>query len=60
MGRCQGGFCTYRLLALIARETGMPVSEITKRGKGSPIVVGRIGDAGPDSEDGHGPSGSGA
>jgi glycerol-3-phosphate dehydrogenase len=43
MGRCQGGFCTYRLLAILARETGMPVEAITKRGKGSPIVVGRIG-----------------
>lgn len=45
MGRCQGGFCTYRLLAIIARETGMPVEEITKRGRGSALVVGRIGDA---------------
>jgi glycerol-3-phosphate dehydrogenase len=43
MGRCQGGFCTYRLLAILARETGMPVEAIPKRGKGSPIVVGRIG-----------------
>jgi len=25
MGRCQGGFCTYRLLSIIARETGMRV-----------------------------------
>jgi glycerol-3-phosphate dehydrogenase len=43
MGRCQGGFCTYRLLAIIARETGMSVEEITKRGKGSPLLTGRIG-----------------
>ncbi len=52
MGRCQGGFCTYRLLSIIARETGMPVDQITKRGKGSTLVVGRIGDAGRDMEDG--------
>jgi glycerol-3-phosphate dehydrogenase len=44
MGRCQGGFCTYRILAIIARETGLPVEAITKRGKGSPLVAGRIGD----------------
>jgi glycerol-3-phosphate dehydrogenase len=45
MGRCQGGFCTYRLLAIIARETGLPVEAITKRGKGSELIVGRIGAA---------------
>ena len=50
MGRCQGGFCTYRILSIIARETGKSVAEITKRGKGSPIVVGRIGDARRDTE----------
>jgi glycerol-3-phosphate dehydrogenase len=44
MGRCQGGFCTYRVLSIIARETGQSVDEITKRGRGSPVVVGRIGD----------------
>jgi glycerol-3-phosphate dehydrogenase len=44
MGRCQGGFCTYRILSIIARETGMPVDRITKRGSGSPVVLGRIGE----------------
>jgi glycerol-3-phosphate dehydrogenase len=52
MGRCQGGFCTYRILSIIARETGMPVDAITKRGKGSPIVLGRIGEAPQGSERG--------
>jgi glycerol-3-phosphate dehydrogenase len=46
MGRCQGGFCTYRILSLIARETGRPVEEITKRGPGSELVSGRIGGRG--------------
>ena len=45
MGRCQGGFCAYRILSLIARETGMPVERITKRGGGSTFVVGRIGES---------------
>lgn len=43
MGRCQGGFCSYKVMKLLERETGMPIEAITKRGGGSRIVVGRIG-----------------
>jgi glycerol-3-phosphate dehydrogenase len=43
MGRCQGGFCTYRIMQIICRETGMPLERITKHGPGSELVVGRIG-----------------
>ena len=43
MGRCQGGFCTYRVMQLVARETGMPLERITKHGPGSEIVKGRLG-----------------
>ncbi len=43
MGRCQGGFCTYRILQLISRETGLPLERITKHGPGSELVVGRVG-----------------
>ena len=42
MGRCQGGFCTYKILKILARETGMPVEELTKRGDGSQLVLGRL------------------
>ena len=42
MGRCQGGFCTYKILKIIARETGMPVEEISKRGGGSWLVSGSL------------------
>jgi glycerol-3-phosphate dehydrogenase len=52
MGRCQGGFCTYRILAILARETGMPVESVTKRGRGSRILAGRIGEAMPQDGDG--------
>jgi glycerol-3-phosphate dehydrogenase len=45
MGRCQGGFCTYKVMAILARETGLPVEALTKRGKGSYLVAGRIGEA---------------
>lgn len=43
MGRCQGGFCTYRIMQILARETGMRIECITKRGGASELVVGRIG-----------------
>lgn len=40
MGRCQGGFCTPRLVAILARELGIPAEEVTKKGKGSKILMG--------------------
>jgi glycerol-3-phosphate dehydrogenase len=43
MGRCQGGFCSYRIMRLICRETGLPLERITKHGPGSEVVRGRIG-----------------
>lgn len=43
MGRCQGGFCSYKVMKLLERETGLPIEAITKRGGASRIVVGRIG-----------------
>lgn len=45
MGRCQGGFCSYRVLQLISRETGLPLERITKHGPGSEVVRRRIGSA---------------
>ena len=30
MGRCQGGFCTYKILKRISRETGIPIENITR------------------------------
>ena len=41
MGRCQGGFCTWRCLELLAERRGVPVTEVTKRGRGSWIVCDR-------------------
>jgi glycerol-3-phosphate dehydrogenase len=46
MGRCQGGFCTYRILRIVSRETGLPLERITKRGGASRLLVGRIGEGG--------------
>ena len=40
MGRCQSGFCAPRTMEILARELGVDMSEITKTGKGSEIIVG--------------------
>ena len=49
MGRCQGGFCTPKIMEILERECGMAPEEITKRGPGSELVVGRIKDRAPGS-----------
>lgn len=38
MGRCQGGFCTSRIIEIIMRETGKSYDEITKRGGESTVL----------------------
>lgn len=40
MGRCQAGFCTPRSMELLHRELGIPMTEITKSGGNSRLVVG--------------------
>ena len=40
MGRCQGGFCSPRVMEILARELGVDQSEITKRGGDSKLIVG--------------------
>jgi glycerol-3-phosphate dehydrogenase len=44
MGRCQGGFCTYKIMKILQRETGMSIEEITKRGGMSRLITDRVGD----------------
>ncbi len=41
MGRCQGGFCTWRCLSLLSEATGTPIPALTKRGGGSWIACER-------------------
>ncbi|MHB1314668.1 MAG: FAD-dependent oxidoreductase [Christensenellales bacterium] len=41
MGRCQGGFCSSSVIALLARELNVPLQEVTKRGGGSNILLGK-------------------
>ena len=44
MGRCQAGFCTHRVMAILHRELGIPMEEITKSGGKSQMITGRIED----------------
>ena len=39
MGRCQGGFCTPKIMAIMERELGMAPTQITKCGPGSELLV---------------------
>ena len=41
MGRCQGGFCTPKILKILSRELDKPVTEIAKNDKGSEMVFKR-------------------
>ena len=40
MGRCQGGFCSPKVMEILARELKVPMSEITKCGQESRLIVG--------------------
>jgi glycerol-3-phosphate dehydrogenase len=42
MGRCQGGFCTYKIIKIIMRETGLTWDQITKNGGGSRVLEGEL------------------
>ena len=39
MGRCQGGFCQPSVAEIIAKVKGIELTEVTKNGKGSFVVV---------------------
>ena len=39
MGRCQGGFCSPRVMEIISRETGIPMEKLTKFGGGSYLLA---------------------
>lgn len=40
MGRCQAGFCSPKVMEIIARERGVDIAEITKAGGKSKLIVG--------------------
>ncbi len=41
MGRCQAGFCTPRVLDILARELQVPVTAVRKNARGSEVLVGK-------------------
>ncbi len=42
MGRCQGGFCSPYVMKLLAQEHGIRMEDVTKCGKGSEPLTGRL------------------
>ena len=44
MGRCQSGFCSPKIMDLLARELGVDVADITKAGGNSKVIVGLVKD----------------
>ena len=40
MGRCQGGFCSTRIVELLAQELGMSPTEVQLNEPGSYILTG--------------------
>ncbi len=41
LGRCQGGFCSPRVIRILSRELDISPLQVTKGGKGSEILMGR-------------------
>lgn len=44
MGRCQGGFCSPRIMDILAEEWKVHVADITKLGGHSQVIVGHVKD----------------
>jgi len=44
MGRCQSGFCSPRIMDILAEEWGVDVADITKSGGHSEVIVGLVKD----------------
>lgn len=45
MGRCQGGFCSPRVMEILARELNVPLAQVTKSGGNSWLILGTNKDA---------------
>jgi glycerol-3-phosphate dehydrogenase len=42
MGRCQGGFCSTRVLEILAEELGIDPLEVTQCGGNSYVLADRV------------------
>ena len=50
MGRCQGGFCSPRIMQILCEELGMKPEEVTKFGGESRMLVGKLNDMKPEEK----------
>ena len=48
MGRCQAGFCSPRVMEIIARELGLTIDEVKKNEKGSYVALKKTAKGGAD------------
>ena len=53
MGRCQGGFCSPRVMEILSEELGVDLMQVTKSGGESRVLIGRIEDEKPEGDDRH-------
>ncbi|MCD8021003.1 MAG: FAD-dependent oxidoreductase [Clostridiales bacterium] len=42
MGRCQSGFCQYKVMQILSRELGIPEEEVLFEEKGAQVLFGKI------------------
>ena len=42
MGRCQSGFCQFKVMKILARDLGVPEEAVQFEEKISPVLFGRI------------------
>ena len=53
MGRCQGGFCSPRVMEILSEELHMALNQVTKSGGGSVLLSSRIEDSLREMDDKH-------
>ena len=41
-GRCQGGYCLFRIVEMLEKEYGVKIEEVSQRGEGSELFTGRV------------------
>ncbi len=44
MGRCQGGFCAAKIMRILSKESNIPMEKLTKKGRKSYLLAGKLGD----------------
>lgn len=54
MGRCQGGFCSPRVLEILSEELHIPPTEVTQKGGKSKVLLATLQQAGIKEGKAHG------